>query len=163
MARINRVADRFIRSPEMVDYFDEVDETGKPSEDGLPAGYKENTLPDGTVLFSFLNNGQRIEYEVAPNSRKPRPTFRSQRLVANMKPGKRAPTSADGSPTGERERKPVQQPTQQAQPSQPSQPTQSPQRQAQETDADAGYNPGGTKTTTNLEAYLRLARHLIEG
>lgn len=153
MARVDPRVDRFMRSKMYRD--------GKPLFDtdkaGQPTGFEQSVGTDGTVSFTFLNNGEPITYEIQPN-RQPRPTAGyAKRTVDTLTAGKSdaptTPATANNSgPKGERQRKP----TSSDDVTQPSGEGAAP--------APAPTNSGGgEQTATYFEQYIRLARHLIEG
>lgn len=146
MAASNTRVDQFLRQNK--DYVD-TDDQGNPVE------FEQSVGNDGTVTFSFVNDGERVTYEARPG-RPVRPTLAYQGY--QLKKGRRSnpqtktpATGANGGPK-ERERKPVQEPVEPSQPTQnsTSQPTANNQV---ETDDQATY----------FEQYIRLARKLIEG
>lgn len=138
--------DRFFRSDKVRDVVD-------TDKYGRPAGFEQSVDTNGTVTFTFLNNGEPITYEILPN-RQPRPTSGyANRTIDTLKKGKSdAPaavpaTNNNSGPKGERQRKPVSsdnitQPSSQSEP--------------------AETNTAEPKATY-FEQYLRLVRKLIEG
>ncbi len=144
----NARIERFLR--QNVDYVD-TDELGNP------VGFEEKPNPDGSINFTFMNDGNQVTYVMRPGKQKIEPTL--QYSNTKLKSGRRvAPKQTPGTTTNtqaERQRKPTGPTT----PTQPSnqEPTQ-PSGKANTTVADdvAEQKP------TYLEQYLRLARRLIE-
>lgn len=150
----NARIEKFLR--QNVDYVD-TDELGNP------VGFEEKPNPDGSINFTFMNDGTQVTYVMRPGKQKIEPTLQysntqlkaGRRVAPKQSPGTTANTQATNGRTAERQKR-----TGPATPTQPSdqQPTQ-PSGQANTSVA----SDVADKQPTYLEQYLRLARRLIEG